>query len=314
MVLLRILIVAIVLLVGCDSQETSKETCNRSTVAIPLTKRPGPDYGNVVLILSGDVNSPMLRCTGTIVGQNSVMTAASCLGDKPESIFVVKNFYSQKPENGSELQPELLNKAIKPQKIISHGTVAKTTSGLDPQKYLDDLAILVFEDNGFLLKSLRSKALINSLYDTNGRPKNNALVEVIGYGSKPPSQVDSRLTGWFYKKDDALGKDLIFTAKLSGLEAGRFSEETNRLYPADRGAPMFISHNSSYYTMSIVAILTTIQDTIPSTGDESKRGVYVDLYSERSISLLKKARVDGARFLTPEDIASKISVVKPKCD
>lgn len=297
---------------SCKSEEMTRH-CSHSKTGqeLALKRPPGPNYGNVVLILSGDPSQVMSRCTGTIVGPNVVLTAASCHEGDVNSVFVVSKSIGILYESDPDLQSKLLDKALRPKKIIVKETASSTSSSVDSEKYADDLAFLIFDNDTFISQSSRAKFfVISSLYEPDSRPKNRDPIKTVGFGDESATRLDVTSKNGVYLRDEALLKDLVFTFDVEYLPEAGGETRYGKTFMGDKGAPMFADRGQNPFLKNLVGILTHIEApksiTPPVSGQasslEQQRSLYVDLYSERSLALLKKARDEGAQFLRPDEL------------
>jgi hypothetical protein len=351
------IIISSVLFLGCDGQETDS-SCGPKNSGIAMSKQElgllaKPPvvrlrHSNIVMVLSGDKTQKMTLCSGVIVGHNAVLTAASCLKGDVDVIYVVPGrristqIGTQIDTNAADMQNKLIDMAVKPKKVSSHGTISTSATIVEASKRPDDLAVLLLADKTFRIEDY-DKSLIGSVYDGYPRPKIGQFAVTVGFGTEKSNVVDRREKRGMYAYDSAVLKDLLFyhDRETSGPGSNVRFNRFQKTFEADKGAPLLTSLEGTtgefmldFIQANIVGLLVHQEsikaiDPFPPfipTGASSPpilkdpdplRSIYVDLYNERSVGLLKKAANDGANFLQPFELyKSNLSrgndVIRPK--
>lgn len=339
------------LLLGCDGQETDS-SCGpknsgyaRSNQDLELLKKPPgrPGYfPNVIMVLSGDKTQKMTWCSGIVVGHNSALTSASCLKGGVELIYVVPKLDNSLSSSDPEVQNKLISMSIKPSKVVSHGTIPTTATTIEPSKQPDDLAVLLFADKTFEVENYNT-TLIGSLYEGYPRPKIRQRAMTLGYGGQLSYKIAEKYKRGIYLRDETALKDLLFYHDIEPYPpgAGFGIEMFHKTFEADRGAPLLTPLDvkrgediDDYNRSNIVGLLVhmeLVKATTQAQPDKTiaivsssnmnlpdrQKQIYVDLYSDRSVGLLKKAANDGANFLQPAELyepkrSRGNDVVRPK--
>lgn len=336
------IIISSALFLGCNGQETDS-SCDPKNSGIAMSKQElgllkKPPFvrlrhSNIVMVLSGDKTQKMTLCSGVIVGHNAVLTAASCLKGDVDVIYVVPGrristqIGTQIDTNAADMQNKLIDMAVKPKKVSSHGTISTSATIVEASKRPDDLAVLLLADKTFRIEDY-DKSLIGSVYDGYPRPKIGQFAMTVGFGTEKSNVVDRREKRGMYAYDSAVLKDLLFYHDLEPFTPGskmRFNR-FQRTFEADKGAPLLTSLEGAmgefildFIQANIVGVLVHFEsikttDIVPSantmgssstsgmTSPDPLRSIYVDLYSDRSVGLLKKAATDGANFLQPAEL------------
>jgi hypothetical protein len=245
------IIISSVLFLGCNGQET-ESSCDpknsgyaRSNQDLEFLKKPPVlrlQYSNIVLVFSIDKTQKMKWCSGVIVGHNSALTAASCLREGVGSIYVVPSIYRDLYIKEPTFQKKLISMAVKPNRVITHGTMQFTDTIIEESKRPDDRAILLFADNTFTVENY-DRSLIGSPYEGYPRPKIGQSAMTVGYGSERSDIALLKEKRGMYSYEESVLKDLLFYHDLepvtpgSSVRVSRFE----KTFEADRGAPLFTS-------------------------------------------------------------------------
>ena len=318
------ILISSALLLGCDRQETNTScdpgdgSTQLSQQGLDLFKPPLPNFSNVILVLCGDNSQKMTWFSGTVVGHNSVLTAASCLNGGVESIFVVPNIRAPIDVKAPDLQNKIISMSINPKKVISHATISTSASTVESSKRADDVAVLVFNDQVFETVSYK-KSLIGSLYDGYPRRSTGQQVRTIGYGDEMSPSIILTSKRSVFIRDEAASKDLVFShyQKDVTTDSSQQSSMYDKNFAGDKGGPLLAPLKGragdsllDFQVTNILGVLVHIEpsdapssSTVDTKDPSSKqKSTYVDLYSERSLSLLRKSMADGANFLSPSEL------------
>lgn len=287
---------------GAPPSGTRAAACQPSTMQSPLGIQDGiqtADYPSVALLMSGPRVGNVSKCTGTIVGHNSLLTAAHCIQGTADSIYVIQT----NGLRGSE-HDRAMASAISPRAIVSHGPFYVPPGGIDLSQLPEDLVVLIFRDRVFQQRDV----LIPSLHDMT-RPENFAETFMVGFGKSHAgdSGVDSikREGKGFYFVNDILGRDLVFSYNRE-LNAQTFTpvgpKKYSQILQGDSGGPLFMKQGRQLNIVGVSSASGMADDGLTS------QSVFVDLYSEKSLSLLKRAVQQGANFTPPSELRESTSI------
>lgn len=286
-----------VMTTACGTSGSKTASCTTQKKQNPLKIEDGTEtnqFPSVVLVMSGNPTGRMMKCTGTIVGHNSVLTAAHCIGGGPESMYVMQTGSLTARDYSAALMA-----AVKPRAIISHGAIEPPNpSGVaDISKFPDDLVVLVFANNTFRNRDV----VIPSLNDIQ-RPTQFSKATMVGFGKSSANDTSSssikRMGLGFYLVHDAFYKDLVFSFNRD-LDQSTLMPEGPKKFSqgqqGDSGGPLFVDGENSLRIVGVLSGGGTSQDGATS------RSIYVDLYSQRSLALLAKASSEGAKFTSKNE-------------
>lgn len=287
---------------GAPPSGTRAATCQPSATQSPLGIQDGnetADYPSVALVMSGPRVGNVSKCTGTIVGHNSLLTAAHCIQGAADSISVIQTSGLR----GSEHERALAS-AISPRAIVSHGPFYVPPGGIDLSQLPEDLVVLIFRDRVFQQRDV----LIPSIHDMT-RPVNFTETFIVGFGKSHPgdSGVDSikRVGKGFYLVHEILGRDVIFSYNRQ-LDSQTFAPVGPKKYSqalqGDSGGPLFVKQERHLSIVGVTSASGMADDGLTS------QSVFVDLFSERSLSLLRRAIQQGAKFTSPAELRESTSI------
>jgi secreted trypsin-like serine protease len=285
---------------GCGAPPSqTRSTCSAFEPQSSLNIEDGSEttsYPSVVLVMSGNLGGSMAKCTGTIVGHNSVLTAAHCITGSADSVYVMQTLSLRSSAEHSQA----LKTAISPRQVISRGPIEISTTTADIAKLANDLAVLIFADQTFQQKDV----IVPSLHQSS-RPQQFVKTTMVGFGkSHENDNTDTsikRIGRGFYLANNPSGKDLIFTFNRE-LNPQTLSPEGPKIYSqawqGDSGGPLFYTREAQ---LELVGVLSAGGH---SSDGVTTRSVYVDLFSQRSLDLLNQAIAQGAYFTPPSEASS----------
>ena len=283
--------------VSCGIEPAQQKSCEVTppTAQSALNIEDGSettDFASTVLIFSGVPGSLMGKCTGTIVGHNAVLTALHCMRSDVTSIYVIQTNRLTREESG-----QAIRRSVSPKKIISHPGVSPTsTATLD--FFPNDLVVLIFADRTFSSAAVT----IPSLADI-AKPAQFSPAIMVGFGKSSPSDNGEvsvkRLGSGFYVTNPNIARDVVVSFNRD-LDRQTFQPQGPKKYSqtlqGDSGGPMFIKRDNR---LDIVGVLSGGGYYTDGTTSSS---MYVDLYSSRSLDLMRRAARDGAVFTNIQDI------------
>lgn len=249
------------------------------------------DFANTVLIFSGPPGGMMGKCTGTIVGHNAVLTALHCVRSEMASIYVIQTNRLTREEAG-----QALRRSVSPKKMVSHAGVSPTSTA-NLEFFPNDFAVLIFADLTFSSAAVT----IPSLADI-ARPSQFTPALMVGFGKSSPTDTGDvsvkRLGTGFYLASSSIAKDLVVTFNRA-LDPQTFQPQGPKKYSqalqGDSGGPMFIKRDNR---LDIVGVLSGGGNY---TDGNTSSSMYVDLYSARSLELMRRAASEGAAFTKIQD-------------
>jgi hypothetical protein len=249
------------------------------------------DFANTVLIFSGPPGGMMGKCTGTIVGHNAVLTALHCVRSEMASIYVIQTNRLTREEAG-----QALRRSVSPKKMVSHAGVSPTSTA-NLEFFPNDFVVLIFADLTFSSAAVT----IPSLADI-ARPSQFTPAMLVGFGKSSPADTGDvsvkRLGTGFYLANSSIAKDLVVTFNRA-LDPQTFQPQGPKKYSqalqGDSGGPMFIKRDNR---LDIVGVLSGGGNY---TDGNTSSSMYVDLYSARSLELMRRAASEGAAFTKIQD-------------
>ena len=260
------------------------------------------DFPSVVLMFSGPRVGSVAKCTGTIVGHNTVLTAAHCIKGSADSIYVMQTQSLRGAEHNGALAS-----AISPRSIISHGPFLSSSTGADISKLREDLVVLLFADNSFQQRDV----IIPSLYERN-RPENFSEMIMVGFGKSSASDSTDtsikRVGFGSYLVETRFGPDLVFSfdrdldpQTLAPMGPKKYSQTQQ----GDSGGPLFFQRGNALEIVGVTSAGGTSTDGLTS------RSIYVDLFSTKSLALLTQAAGQGGHFTTPAELREPAAFASP---
>lgn len=296
-----LLLMVTIFVSSCSSVTTVPKTyvsgtCLDKASNVPLAIEGGvqtSDYDDVILIFSEVANSGY-KCTGTIVGHNVVLTAAHCIRTDKNSTYAIE---TGSIHNVPEEIPRLIPSAATPRRILQnpkYSTSQPTQSG----KASLDLAVLLFPDRTFN----RRDVIVPSLYKMKQPPRFSDTI-MVGYGgasafdSTNATTAIKRAGRGFYLP--LTNGTLITSDRMLNPEAAAATGpiEFSRAHPGDSGGPLFYESGG---TRLIIGVASLGSDGNAEANQPlSNITLYADLYSEKSLQLLRQAISEGAEFFEP---------------
>lgn len=293
------------LMASCGGNTSRSKSCSNQKPNQPLAIVDGVEtssFPSVVLFMSGKKGGQMAKCTGTVVGHNSIITAAHCITGSTSDIYVMQG----SRYIGSD-HDVALKTAISPNVIVSHGTITNSTGKLAFSQRPDDLVVFIFKDKTFSQKDV----IIPSLLKLD-RPSQFSEVILTGFGKSSINDHSDtsikRMGRGRYVYNPTIGKDLVFTFDRDVNDqtfAALGSKEYSLTLQGDSGGPLLAKTSRGLEVVGVLSGGGT------STDGSVGRSIYVDLYSARSLELLSKARSKGAVFndLTVRDSSDEQTIV-----
>jgi len=282
---------------GCGTPPSqTRSTCSSSMPQSSLKIQDGTEtseYPSVVLIMSGPRVGKVSKCTGTIVGHNTVLTAAHCIKGTADSVYVMQTLSLRDAAEHNRAMAS----AISPRAIISHGPFVSSATNADISELPEDMVVLVFTDNTFKQRDV----IVPSLHGRT-RPENFSDTIIVGFGKSSASDTSNtsikRVGFGFYLTEDLFGADLVFTFDRD-LDPQSFAPVGGKKYSqtqqGDSGGPLFFKRDNQLEIVGVTSAGGTSSD------GQVSRSIYVDLYSEKSLDLFARASEQGAHFTEPSE-------------
>jgi hypothetical protein len=287
---------------GCGTPPSqTRSTCSSSMPQSSLKIQDGTEtseYPSVVLIMSGPRVGSVAKCTGTIVGHNTVLTAAHCINGTADSVYVMQTLSLRGTEHNRALAS-----AISPRSIISHGPFVSSATNADISKLPEDMVVLLFGDNTFKQRDV----IVPSLHG-RARPENFTDTIMVGFGKSSATDMSDasikRVGFGFYLVEDRFGPDLVFSFDRE-LDQQSFAPVGAKKYSqtqqGDSGGPLFFKRDNQLEIVGVTSAGGTSSDGSVS------RSLYVDLYSEKSLNLFARASEQGAHFTEPTESQASVA-------
>jgi hypothetical protein len=291
---------------GCGTAPSqARSTCLSSMPQSSLRIQDGTetaDYPSVVLIMSGPRVGSVAKCTGTIVGHNTVLTAAHCIKGTADYVYVMQTLSLRGAEHNRAMAS-----AISPRAIISHGPFVSSATNANISELPEDLVVLLFAADTFQQRDV----IVPSLYGRN-RPENFSDTIMVGFGKSSASDTSDtsikRVGFGFYLTEDFFGPDLVFTFDRD-LDPQSFAPVGGKKYSqtqqGDSGGPLFFKRDNQLEIVGVTSAGGTSSD------GQVSRSIYVDLYSEKSLDLFARASEQGAHFTEPSEFRAPGASASP---
>lgn len=308
-IVVRYKLLAIILLSftsGCGTPPSqTRGACTPLTSQSPLKIEDGSEtteYPSVVLIMSGPRVGSVAKCTGTIVGHNTVLTAAHCIKGTADSVYVMQTLSLRGAEHNRALAS-----SISPKAIISHGPFSVSPTNADISKLPEDLVVLLFADNSFQQRDV----IVPSLHGRT-RPENFSDTIMVGFGKSSAgdtSDTSIKREGFgFYLVEDAFGPGLVFSFDRQldpQTLAPVGSKQYSQTQQGDSGGPLFFKRENQLEIVGVTSAGGTSSDGLTS------RSLFVDLHSQKTLDLLERASEQGAHFTEPSEFREPSAFASP---
>jgi len=292
---------------GCGtSPSQTRGTCANLASQSSLKIEDGSEtteYPSVVLIMSGPRVGSVAKCTGTIVGHNTVLTAAHCIKGSADTVYVMQTLSLRGAEHNRALAS-----SISPRAIISHGPFSGSTTNADISKLPEDLVVLLFVDNSFQQRDV----IVPSLHGRN-RPENFSDTIMVGFGKSSAGDTSDtsikRVGSGFYVVEDVFGASLVFSFDRQldpQTLAPVGSKQYSQTQQGDSGGPLFYKRDNQLELVGVTSAGGTSSDGLTS------RSIYVDLYSQKSLDLFERASEQGAHFTDPSEFREPAAFAGPR--